>query len=371
LSFRPENSLNFTGEKIVAKKPCIKINNSYGEKTIAITKKIGLLNNDLKIHRERDYLYIPLIRKPQKTDLKELKTNLPSVEILEHEFLENVERPPKLVDLLNNELPSNMLSSLPHSIDHVGDIAVIEVPSELEEYRTIIGQAILAMNKRLSTVLAKAGAVSGEYRLREFETIAGVNKTATVHKEHGCVFRVDLAKAYFSPRLSYEHNRVASLVNENETVLDMFAGVGPFSILIAKKHKNVHVYATEVNPEAFKLLKKNILVNRVATKIVPLLGDARQIAQEKLKPTIDRVIMNLPEKAIEYVDVACHVIKPNGGIIHYYEFTSTTYPLETVKTRLEEAVKQTNRKVEKMLNSKIVRGVAPFKWQVVVDAQIK
>jgi tRNA G37 N-methylase Trm5 len=81
--------------------------------------------------------------------------------------------------------------------------------------------------------------------------------------------------------------------------------------------------------------------------------------------------MNLPEKAIEYVDAACHVIKPNGGIMHYYEFTGTTYPLETVKTRLEEAVKQANRKVEKMLNSKIVRGVAPFKWQVVVDAQIK
>ena len=357
--------------KNVAEAPCIRVEKICGEKAIVVAKRIGLLNRDLRVQREQDYLYVPLIRKPQETDLKELEANLPRFEVLQREFFELVRRPPQFVDLLSGELPSHLFASLPHAVDLVGEIVVVEIPPELQKYKTIIGHAILASNKRLSTVLAKAGAVRGEYRLREFETIAGVNKTATVHKEHGCVFRVDLAKAYFSPRLSYEHNRVASLVNENETVLDMFAGVGPFSILIAKKHKNVHVYATEVNPEAFKLLKKNILVNRVATKIAPLLGDARQIAQEKLKPTIDRVIMNLPEKAIEYVDVACQVIKPNGGIMHYYEFTSTTYPLETVKTRLEEAVKQTNRKVEKILNSKIVRGVAPFKWQVVVDARIK
>jgi tRNA (guanine37-N1)-methyltransferase len=349
----------------------MKISKTYGEKTIAITKKIGILNSNLRICQERDYLYIPLIRKPQKTDLNELKANLPSFEILQHEFLENVERQPKLADLLSNKLSSNILSSLPHSIDYVGDIAIVEISPELENYKTVIGQAILASNKRLGTVLAKAGAVSGEYRLREFGTIAGVDKTMTVHKEHGCIFHVDLARAYFSPRLSYEHNRVATLVEEGETILDMFAGVGPFSILIAKKHKNVHVWATEVNPGAFELLKKNILVNRVATKIVPLLGDARLIAQEKSTGKIDRVIMNLPEKAIEYVDAACTGIKPNGGIIHYYEFTSTACPLETAKIRLEEAVKQTNRRVEKILNSKIVRGIAPFKWQIVVDALIK
>jgi tRNA (guanine37-N1)-methyltransferase len=355
----------------MAEAPCIKVEKICGEKAIVVAKRIGLLNRDLRVQREQDYLYVPLIRKPQETDLKELEANLPRFEVLQREFFEHVKRPPQFVDLLSGELPPHLLASLPHAVDFVGEIAVVEIPPELQEYKTSIGQAILATNKRLSTVLAKAGAVRGEYRLREFETIAGINKTTTVHREHGCVFHVDLAKAYFSPRLSYEHNRVASLVEEGETVLDMFAGVGSFSILIAKQHKNVHVYATEVNPEAFKLLKKNILANRVAANIEPLLGDVRQVAPKKLKGAIDRVVMNLPEKAIEYVDVACHVIKPNGGIIHYYEFTNTSDPLETAKTRLAEAVKQTNRKVEKILNSKIVRGVAPFKWQIVVDIQIK
>jgi len=355
----------------VVKVSCLRVGKAYGEKAIIVAKRTGLLNRDLRIQREQDYLCIPLIRKPQKTDLNELKTNLPPFEILQHEFLENVERPRKLVDLLSNRLPSSILSSLPHSIDHVGDIAVIEVPPELENYKTIIGQTILVSNKRVSTVLAKTGAVSGEYRIREFEPIAGVDKTATVHREYGCIFHVDLAKAYFSPRLSYEHNRVASLVEEGEIVLDMFAGVGPFSILIAKKQKNVHVYATELNPEAFKLLRKNILANRVSTKVMPLLGDAGQIAKERLKGAIDRVIMNLPEKAIKHVDAACQVLASHGGIMHYYEFTNTPKPLETAKMRLAEAVKQTDRKVEKILYSKIVRGVAPFTWQVVVDAKIK
>jgi len=357
--------------KNVAKTPCIRVEKIYGEKAIAIAKKLGLLDRDLMVQRDQDYLHIPLIREPQKSDLKELETNLPKFEVLKHEFLKRVERPPELVDLLSGKLPPHLLASLPKAIDFVGDIAVVEIPPELKEYKAIVGKAILATHKRLSTVLAKSSAVGGEYRVRAFETIAGVDKTKTVHREYGCVFHVDLTKAYFSPRLSYEHSRVSSLVDEDETVLDMFAGVGPFSVLIAKKHRKVHVYAIDKNPEAIQLLKKNIVANRVEAKITPILGEAKQIVAERLKGLADRVIMNLPEKAIEYVDAACEALKPEGGIIHYYEFTSATEPLETAKTRLAEAVKQTNRKLDEVLHSRIVRGTAPFTWQVVVDARIK
>lgn len=353
------------------KKPCLKISKTYGERAIALVRRIGLLNREFKVEREQDYLYIPLIREPQKTDIKELETNLPQFKVLQREFLERVEHPPKLINLLGDKLPPHLLASVPHAIDFVGDIAVVEIPPELEDYKAIVGKAILATHKRLSTVLAKSSAVGGEYRVREFETIAGVDKTKTVHREHGCVFHVDLAKAYFSPRLSYEHNRVASLVEEDETVLDMFAGVGPFSILIAKKRKKVHVYAVDKNPEAIQLLKKNIIVNIVRAKITPILGDAKQIIAERLKGSSDRVIMNLPEKAIEYVNAACEAIKPEGGIIHYYEFTSAPESLETAEIRLREAVKQTSRELDEILYSRIVRGTAPFTWQVVVDARIK
>jgi tRNA (guanine37-N1)-methyltransferase len=213
--------------------------------------------------------------------------------------------------------------------------------------------------------------VDGEYRIREFEPIAGVAKTSTVHREYGCVFHVDLAKAYFSPRLSYEHNRVASIVREDETVLDMFTGVGPFAVHIAKKRQKVHVYAVDKNPEAIKLLKKNMTANRVEAKITPVLGDARQIAAERLRSSSDRVIMNLPERAIEYVDAACQAVKPEGGIVHYYEFTRDKKPTIAVQKRLQQVVKHTGRKVDEILSSRIVRGTAPFTWQVAVDAKIK
>jgi len=273
--------------------------------------------------------------------------------------------------MLEDKLPPHLLASLPHAIDFVGDIAILEIPPELETHKKIIGEAIMKTHKRVGTVLAKSSAIEGVYRLREFEVIAGVGKTETVHREHGCVYHVDLTKAYFSPRLSHEHDRVASLVREGETVVDMFAGVGPFSILIAKKHENVRVYAIDVNPDAVNFLRRNIVMNHVEKKVVPILGDTRQVVTESFMGIADRVIMNLPERAIEYVDVACEAIRSGGGIMHYYEFTSAPNPLETAKVRLIEAMKRTNREVKEVLLARIVRATAPFTWQVVVDAEIQ
>jgi tRNA (guanine37-N1)-methyltransferase len=219
--------------------------------------------------------------------------------------------------------------------------------------------------------LAKSGAVEGVYRLRNFEVIAGVEKTVTVHREYGCAYHVDVAKAYFSPRLSSEHNRVATQIEEGETVVDLFAGVGPFAIQIAKKHEDVKIYAVDVNPDAIALLKRNVALNRVEIQVVPILGDARQVISGQLTGVADRVIMNLPETAIEYVDVACDALRAEGGIMHYYEFTRASDSLETAKVRLTEAVSRNNRKVKKIILAKTVREVAPYTWQVVVDAEIQ
>ena len=112
-------------------------------------------------------------------------------------------------------------------------------------------------------------------------------------------------------------------------------------------------------------------MNRVNASVKPLLGDARQIAKERFDGSIDRIIMNLPEKAVRYVDAACMALTSHGGILHYYEFNNAPKPLETAEMRLTEVVQQTHRKVKKIFQSKIVRGVAPCTWQVVVDAEIE
>jgi len=151
----------------------------------------------------------------------------------------------------------------------------------------------------------------------------------------------------------------------------MFAGVGPFSILIAKKCANVKIYAIDVNPDAVHYLKKNIKANNVEAKVTSILGDARRIIKEELKAAANRIIMNLPEKAMEYVDIACEALQKEGGIIHYYEFTSAPNPLEAAKNRFNEVMKQTSRSLEKILSARIVRATAPYTWQVVVDAEIR
>ncbi len=351
--------------------PCLKVPKVLGEKAILLIRGLNLFNKYLRIHQIGDYIYIPLIADPTASHLTEFKRSLPKFEVTVHGFPEHVKRPLKLVDTLEDKLPPHLLASIPRAIDFVGDIAVIEIPQELKSRKKTIGNAILRTHKHVQTVLEKAGAVEGVYRLREFEFLAGIDKTETVHKEHGCVYHVDLAKAYFSPRLSHEHNRVASQVKEYETIVDMFTGVGPFSIQIAKKCENVQVFAIDANPDAIQLLKRNISMNNVEEKVTAIAGDIRRIVKKDLIEVADRVIMNLPEKAIEYVDVACEAIKSIGGIIHYYEFASAPNPLDTAKSRLIEAIEQTNRNFKDILSVRTVRATAPYVWQVVVDAEIQ
>ena len=349
---------------------CLKVPKNLGEQAIHLVGKVNFLNRKLKIQQVDNYLCIPLTNEPLPTILKKFE-NLPEFEISIHNFPERKKRHFTPLDFLADKLPSNLLASVPRAIDFIGDIAIVEIPPQLVNYKKTIGEAILKAHKQTSTVLAKSSAVEGVYRIRDFEVIAGEKKTATVYREYGCMYHVDVAKAYFSPRLSTEHNRVASQVKDGETVVDLFAGVGPFAIPIAKKHENVRVYAVDVNPDAIALLKRNIAVNRAEKQVVPLFGDARQVVREQLSGKADRVIMNLPETALEFVAVACEALKPDGGIIHYYGFVKASNPLETAKVRLSEAVSQNNRQIKNFLLAKTVREVAPYTWQVVVDAQIQ
>jgi tRNA (guanine37-N1)-methyltransferase len=349
---------------------CVKVPKIYGEKAIILASKLEIIKRELEIQRNKNFLYIPLVHQPSANELKMLKKQIPDCEILTYTFPERKKQPKTFAEMLQDTLSPHLLPSLPRSIDLVGDIAIIEIPPELDAYKHTIGEAILKTQKNVRTILAKAGVVSGTYRLREFSVIAGEPKTETIHKEHGCQYYLDVAKAYFSPRLSYEHNRVASLVKQGETVIDLFAGVGPFAIQIAKTHENVKVYAIDVNPDAVEFLKRNIRLNRVEGKVHPILGDAKQVVEERLAGVADRVIMNLPEKAMEFVEAACKALKPHGGIVHFYSFVSVSVSLENVKLRFIEEVEKCGRKVEKIFFSRLVRATAPYEWQAVLDAEI-
>lgn len=348
---------------------CIKVPKKNGQETLILARKLKTVNLNLEIQRDQHFIYIPILNKSSET-LKTLKEKEPGIELCERIFQTAKKREKSLVEQVERDLPSNLLAGLPHSMDIIGDIAIIEILQDLDNYRELIGEAILHSHKNIHTVLAKAGPVSGPYRLRQFTVVAGEPKTTTVHKEHGCSYYVDISKAYFSPRLSTEHSRISSLVEEGEVIVDLFTGVGPFAIQVAKNHKDVSVYAIDVNPDAIEYFRKNARLNRVDGKVHPYLGDAKQVAREKLSEIADRIVMNLPEKAIDYVDVACETLKLQGGVIHFYGFATADCPVEALRKRFVEAVQKSRREVICIL-CRHVRETAPFEAQVVFDARIR
>ncbi len=350
---------------------CLKVPKNQGEKVISLLGKLGLLNKSLGIARDDESLRIPLTRQPDVTESAKLKENIPHFEVLTDVFEEKKQQSENLTQALQDKLPPELLAVVPQAFDIIGDIVIIEIPTQLKSCQSLIGEAILKTHKSTKTVLAKAGDINGVYRIRDYTFIAGEQKTQTIHREFGCTYHVDVAKAYFSPRLSHEHERVASLVKPGEVVADLFAGVGPFSVLIGKKCPQAKVYAIDLNPDAVELLKVNVRVNRVENRVFPFCGDARELSLGKLKGAVDRVIMNLPETAIDFVDAACNAVKPKGGVVHFYGFVRSPDTVESLKQRFLDAVERNGRHVQGFLYARSIRETAPFESQVVLDAKIQ
>ncbi|MCD6128089.1 class I SAM-dependent methyltransferase family protein [bacterium] len=251
----------------------LKVRKIDGEETRKKLIQRGILDRRYRIKNLGDYLVFP-ISKRIDGDIVEM----------EFELLEKRDR-------------------YDFKFEMIGDIAIIE-----DKYDPSI-----LKRKNIRSVYRKTGDTEGIYRIKKYEYVAGEKNTETIHKEYGCRYMLDIRKVYFNPRLATERYRIAEKVRDGERILDMFAGVGPFSILIAKK-KNVEIHSIDINPDAFYYLKKNIEINKVRN-VFPYLGDCREIVKEL--PDFDRIIMNLPKSSLDFMDTALKKIKKNG-IIHLY-----------------------------------------------------
>jgi len=278
----------------------------------------------------------------------------------------------RLRNILSESLPSQSLAHVYNSYDIMGDIAIIRFAEASEECCPEIADAVMKAHKNVKTVLAQTSAVHGDFRLRGLRFVAGENRTVTTHREWGCLFSVDVEKCYFSPKLSYERMRIAKQVENGEVVLNMFAGVGCFSVLIAKYSNAERVYSIDVNPPAVRYMKENVRLNRVYGKVFSLLGDAKEIVGNNLRDTADRVLMPLPERAFEYLPYALLGLKEAGGWIHYYDFEYAR--------KKEDAVKKVGLEVSERLQSlgaafgitygRIVRATGPNWFQVALDIEV-
>ena len=253
------------------------------------------------------------------------------------------------------------------AFDQIGDIIVIRIPDSLLSKKKVIGETLLKEVSTAKSVLYQSSDVSGDFRTRSLELLAGEDKTETEYKEFGCRFFVDVEKAFFSPRLSTERERIADVIRDGETVINMFGGVGMFSILAAK-NKKCTVYNIDINPVASQLCEKNISLNKLAGEVISLNGDAAQIVNDQLKEKGDRTLMLLPERSDEFLESAILATK-NGGIIHYYSHIHADKKQDAPKLSEEHYLKVTNVKSE-ILGSKIVRAIGPRYYQTVVDVKI-
>lgn len=253
------------------------------------------------------------------------------------------------------------------AFDQIGDIIIVRIPDSLLPKKKLIGETLLNEVKIVKSVFYQASPVEGDFRTRNLEILAGEDKTETEYKEFGCRFRVDVANAFFSPRLSTERERIANLIEDGETMVNMFAGVGMFSIMAAKK-KKCTVYSLDINPVASRLCEKNIELNKLSGKVISINGDTSKIIEERLENKSDRTLMLLPERSDEFLESAIKTTK-DGGIIHYYSHIHADKKSDAGKLS-EKHYLEVSPVKSKILTSKIVRPVGPRYYQTVVDVKI-
>jgi tRNA (guanine37-N1)-methyltransferase len=350
------------------RKVCIQVPQHLGEQIRTHLVKQGLLDDAFPISQQDDQLCFPLKHPLSKEARKTLEVLTSDYTLVTKELTPLTRKPHNLAAALTGKLPDQLLDVIPHSFDIIGEIAVVELDSRLEPNEKLIGQAIMTVNSRIKTVFVKEGGVDGVYRVRPLRRIAGKAQTTTIHTEYGVRIAVDVTKTYFSPRLSTEHDRIANLVQPDEVIVDMFTGVGPFALLTAKRQR-VKVYAIDINEQAIQCLKKSLELNRLRGEVIALAGDARAIIEQSLKEPADRVIMNLPHSAIEYIEPALQALKSTGGIIHFYGITNESQSLETLADAVMTQITKCKRTAE-ILHTRTVRPSAPHEFQVVLDLRV-
>lgn len=352
--------------------PCVRVEKRRGEGIRQALKDRQLLRTDAKITTDDIFIYLPLIRMLTESETREIG----AFELITHDF-----------SLLEQRKSVEDILGFKPSFEVVGDIAVItESVGPLEEQE--VADALMDLHRNIKVVAKRVSAVEGVYRTRQMDVIAGENRTETMHTEHGCRFKLDLEKVYFNPRLGGERKRVASQVvqiGKVEEIIDMFAGVGPFAIQIAKRAPQSHVTAIDINPDAIRYLKENATLNGVQN-IDAVEGDIKEI-YSRYRNTADRIIMNLPKSAHLFLHEALSMLKSQGGILHFYDLESAYSDGEEEKREaLDRAIAQAKERLLttvqelrgefrvqsiKILDARKVKAYAPYAYIIGIDANIR
>lgn len=267
--------------------------------------------------------------------------------------------------LLSNEIPSELICCLPDKWEKIGDVLTVKLNESLRKYQEKIGERYAEI-LHCKTVLNDVGGISGTYRKPKVEILYGSKNTETIHKENGIRYKLDLQKIMFSSGNMDERKRMANISNKNETVVDLFAGIGYFTIPMAVYSKPKKIFSCEINPIAYEYLCKNIVLNHVTSVVKPLLGDNRSMAPKNIA---DRVIMGYIDDTYRFLPTAIDCLKNGTGIIHYHD----VFPNELIPEKSLKFVQEISKKYDtnaKLLKYNYIKSYAPGVSHVVFDIKI-
>ena len=236
----------------------------------------------------------------------------------------------------------------------IGDVLILDNKYPNDDYD------VLSKKHNVKTIM-KIDHIQGTKREPVYKILYG-SETETINKENGCLFKLDLAKVMWSKGNNNERLRIANLVQDGETVIDMFAGIGYFSIPIGVHSNAKQVYAIEINPNSYNFLCDNIKLNKL-NNITPILGDCK-VETPKLKA--DRILMGYVKTTHHYLKVAIDSLN-EGGVLHYHE----TVPEKLIETRpIERIAAQAGGRDIELLNITKIKKYAPGVEHVVIDARV-
>lgn len=323
------------------------------EEARSILWKIGAVDRTREVVEREGAILIPLL-------MTDIGVSNPPGEIIEVPSVPRQERQEKPFDTVvgSLDIPSPAKKKLPRRWELIGDILILKIDSSLAQYKEEIAEGY-AKVLRAKTVLEDVGGICGEFREPRFRTIIGED-TTTIHKENGIRFKLDVSKIMFSSGNIEERIRMASVCGKKEVIVDMFAGIGYFSLPIAVHSSPARIYACEKYPLAYEYLCENARLNGVQEVVEPILGDCREVAPEGVA---DRIVMGYLKETHKFLPKALKVLKGKGRI-HYHESCPNELLPHRPLERLKKASKGWKMRVE---NYRVVKSYAPGVSHIAVD----
>jgi tRNA (guanine37-N1)-methyltransferase len=320
---------------------CVRVDRERGEEARRALAEADLVAEDVEIVADDGEIYIPVV---------------------------DPESVPDEYDLVVRDLPERSLPEMPADIlgydpsyERLGNVVILDEddPERAHEIAAAVDESALPVE----TVLDRASKIKGEQRVRDWTVLLG-ESTETVHREYGCEFALDLDEVYFSPRLATERHRVVEQIDPEEHVFDMFAGVGPFAIPAAAR--GATVVGTDINEQAIEYFRENARRNGVEEQVTAIAGDVREVAPEYAN-WADRIVMNLPHSADEFLDTAVE-IAGDDCVLHYYDIQHEDDPYGPGERAIREAAEPAYDVAVETAHT--VRSYAPHELNVCLDVRL-